>query len=326
MPTAGVRVDWLTMTGPEELRWSVVSYLVEFFGEEPQAGGQLQFYRSSFRWGSGAVVAFDQRGGSTCMVQLGGDALGPLTPERQRSLVRGLWDLGLRATRVDIAVDVVSEDGEPVGLIDDVESGCRRGELCGARRWSAVAEYGRGGKLVGRGVYIGKRGKEGSGRCVCVYDKGLETGERPAGLHERWEARYYDGCALVVAGIMCDLDDSEWESRLYGLAFSAVEFREALAGVRRSRRPVCGWWRRWVAGAATVIVRALRRRPSLERTAEWLRRAVLPSLLSMARGSGETVGDVLRRLGAGARGLRRPSTVVRQYVEWVEELRLSGVA
>ena len=148
------------------------------------------------------------------------------------------------------------------------------------------------------------------------YDKGLESGEAPEGVWERWGCRFYGTVANEAAIVLAQADD--WESVAFGLCCGAIEFREAL-DVRRSRRPECEWWQRWTTGVEAIRVRAPRRLPSLERMTSWVRVQVFPRLKSMAGEVGVSIDRLCEILGvADVRPSKRGPVEV-QLAELVRE-------
>lgn len=300
-----VLVDWLRMSGSRSRLAEVVDVLSRYFGAwEPGRGGKM-WLDSEMVWGS-VRLFYDESesdGARHVVVEVPGSGLALLEPDRQRSLLRSLLGLGFRGTRVDCAVDV---RGSGLTLVAQCVESCRAGELCGARTWEP-RERVSGGLLVAHGCNIGRRGSDGSGRYVRLYDKGLETRSAGPGEWVRWEVEFSGDCAAQVALALGDASgQAEWDEVVASRAVGAVEFRQANGARALSRRSLVEWWAAFVDGVRGVRVRAQRVAASLASYAAWLGRAVWPGLSAYAGRCGVSVpalvgalcGDVRERVAS----------------------------
>ena len=171
------------------------------------------------------------------------------------AFLEALSALGVaHVTRFDVAVDFFGRD---LGIVDSVVASCGRGELCGARLCDPRRPIRCNGDPVGNGVYLGKRGSDGSGRFIRVYDKGLESKTKPLGQWERWELECSGEVARSIAACMMyawrmdgspDVKHASLEFltgwRRFGaeVALNAVDFRESNGRSELDRRPRCSWW------------------------------------------------------------------------------------
>jgi DNA relaxase NicK len=285
-----VGIDWLTITGPKSDLEDVTTELERQFGAWTSKGGK-GFQRGGSRvFDLGVVISFDDpdKERPIIRVEVSGKALAGMEGGEVYALLRYLL-MGRKCTRIDTRLDWQCPDGQRVGLIDLVVQSCRRCEQCHARRWKLI-EDNDGVESAGHGAYLGKRGKDGSGRFVRVYDKGLETTERPAGTWERWEVEHSGDVANDVAvKIACDDD---WMYTAKTIALGAVDFRENNGSRELARRPRVAWWEQVLDGVEPVTVREKRTATTFERWQAWLSRAAMPVMKSMAAQSGQTVGQV----------------------------------
>lgn len=324
------RVDTLTATVPDALVDRVRQLVVKLMGRPPEPGQQLRWYNASERWSDGLVLASDQKGGgSTAMLQMRGAECSAVEPDLLVEFIADLRELGARITRLDVAVDFHDVDG--VGLIAQAHSACERFELCRARQWEMRQPRLAHGDSLGATLYMGTRGKDGSGRYVRVYDKGLETGEAPAGQWERWEVEFSKDCAdqaaaQIVAAWRSGLGDSSgaWARCAAGLAFGAVDFRvflETDSGdlVRLSRRPVAQWWADLLQHLPVIVVRARRQLSTLKGYASWVVRAAASRLVRLQRRTGMLLEDIVSELervaGCSIVDRGRESVVEREFLE-----------
>jgi len=277
----------------------------------------------------GGSVLFDEK---RFRVELSGSALGLVDGRTRLEWARELMGLGVsRWSRVDVAVDY--RGGTGAELLEHVRESCKRGELCRGRRWTPVAAH-RGREVIGETVYLGKRGKFGSGRMVRVYDKGLEQRSNPRGEWVRWEAELRDtrggdwATQTVLSGIKAmELADghkpdaweqgslaalgtvAEWERELLRIALSAFEFRQVNGQSKLDRRPLVAWYARLLAavgGKPRPLAAKRRPAPTFEGFRRWLKRSVAPTIALMARLTNQTGGDVLAEV-CGELGDVRPA-------------------
>jgi len=285
-----VGIDWFTCTGPKAGLETVTTELERRFGTWISKAG-VGFQRGgSRRFDRGVTISFDddEKQKPIIRVELPGKALAGMDGDDVAALIRWLM-LGRKCTRIDIRCDWQCPDGERVGLIDLVTRSCRHDEHCHAKRWRPYEDFD-GVERVGHGVYIGKRGKDGSGRFVRVYDKGLETNERPAGTWERWEVEHSGEVANEVA-VAVALSDG-WVFTAMSIALGAVDFRQNNGSRELDRRPRVEWWSKVLEGVDPVNVREKRTPTDFERNVGWMRQTVAPKMKAMALASGQSFGEV----------------------------------
>lgn len=283
--------DWIRFTGKLDDQELVERWAANRFGAEFTDQHGFSFYERCRTYKGGAKVLTDHDSGNSVMVELSGDALELHTPEDRLQLVRELVGLGLKATRLDIAIDTTGKD---VGLIEAVTAACQRGELCGARSWKPITEYNHRGEVDSFGVNLGRRGNDGSGRYVRIYDKGLETGESKQGRWVRWEAEFTGSVAAQVAA------ELHWTDRplevMTGHALGAVDFRGGEHHQSLSRRPRASWWTVFKGGREGLRFTKVRRLSNLRGRVTWLKESVGLALAGMAHATGQEVMDVCREL------------------------------
>ncbi|MEM6674726.1 MAG: replication initiation factor domain-containing protein [Planctomycetota bacterium] len=286
-----VTLDWLRTVHPAEERSNLVALLRSVFGPCEERSGKF-FYAEGVTWGNAACVFWGSRAGSkeTCCVDLTGGALAELDPHARIELCRRLAR-GARVTRLDVAVDAF--DPECVGLIAAATAGCAAGELCGARIWEPREAFSCG-ERVAYGLNLGRRGRDGSGRYVRAYDKGLEQRTLPEGRWERFEVEFSGDCANEVA--VAVLDSGDWERAAFERACGAVGWREVNGRSELGRRPVVEWWEKWCEGYTPQSTTEKRRRTSLDRYTAWLRDTVLPTVRRLALQADQSMAGVIETL------------------------------
>lgn len=282
-PRHEVSIHWLTMTSTASASDSAIAVLDRIFGREREVGKGGRFYLGSWRWAAGCSVWMEhvsaRRGVDSCMVDVPGAVLDTLEPAQRVELLVALLSRGFRATRIDCAMDV--RDGVWSQLQDRVRAAFKRGELCGARCVQGYDDLRLDGNDA-QGTYIGKRGKEGSGRLSNIYDKGLESGTTDkAGEWVRWEVRFSGDCAAEVA-MLIGREPERAAMTMAGVILGSVDFRAVNGQTALCRRPRLAWWRKILEDVEGVRVVAKRVSSSWEGWARWMREQVAPGLARLA--------------------------------------------
>ena len=318
-----VGFDWLRLVGPRSeaswLRHEVSKRLgrpvslmqgtkwVQFTGGERYAGSALVLWTDE-----------DREKASSC-VDLPGDVLGELHDDDVLTFCREAYAKGFRATRADLRIDFRHDKG--VGLTDAIFEACERGELCGAKRFKLHRERSTAGHLLNDGVALGARGKQGSGRFVRVYDKGLEQQALPAGKWQRYEAELTKDIAREAVDRIITADN--WRQELTAIAFGAVDFRESNGDAHMDRRPRANWWAELLAVVEPVKLRKPRRPQRLERYIKWVRDTVAPSLKAMAEATSREAAELFMHFATNERAPRhkRRSELVEQWLRWCDDVQ-----
>lgn len=274
------QIDWLRLVIPQQHAGEVSSKFDDLFGQHEASPGRFGL-RNGRSWVGGAHLAIDgpKEGMSIAphaVVELPGGFLAPMTHDDRLGLLTFLLMIeGAHCTRIDLAIDF---HGKDIPLIGELIDACQRRELTGAKRFEPdVAyryEWGEP-RIVKEQLCIGARGKNGSGRYVRCYDKGLERKTQPRGEWIRWEAEFSKGVAQAVAVAICQADDPMHVVEEY--AFGACDFRQA-NGKQLRDRPRCTWWQHLLNRITPQKATMPRRKPDVDRYAEWLRYAVLPGM------------------------------------------------
>ena len=321
--TRGVKsqsgVDWITVTGKRELLEWILEYGKLRWGDAVLGVGG-DFYRQGWRFESGAKVLFDgftSSNAPTLCLKIQGSVLSAVDADERMEWLRDLMTAGMKCTRLDVALDF--QDVKGVGLIEAVYEACERGELTGARRYEQRRPKS-GRRLTGNSVYLGRRGKHGSGRLIRVYDKGLQQKERPMGEWERWEVEFSGECAQEVALALCAAED--WAPIAFSRALGSVDFRKATGRRELKRRPRAEWWCDFVNeqldGGQVVRTRAPARAVNAEATLKWLQKTAGPNLQLYLEATEQTYDEFAEKMAAGN---ERKRDVIQSLRPWLWELQ-----
>ena len=315
-PGVFLTVDWLRFVGPAEREQDIRDYLARATGSPDSEPVKAQhFYQSAELYAGG--VRF-QRGHShesaSVYVEWNGRALDSI-PEPQRvQIVRDMLALGMHATRIDIAADFIMQN---VGLFDNGLKSCEAGQLCGARVFRPVYERTHL-RFMGKTLYLGRRGEDGSGKFARGYDKGLETGTMDEGEWERLECEYSSKHAERVARRLADADEPEQSMR--ELLYGSFEFREVNGRRELERRPMLAWWARIVELIQVARIRIPRTRSTLQRFSRWYERCVAPSMLAMAKAAGMSADQLTAHLAPEAEPKAcKPGSVLEEWGAYLRD-------
>lgn len=203
---------------------------------------------------------------------------------------------GWRATRVDVCLDFYG--GSAAGLIERLGEACDAGEVTGRRRYRPVADRAVGGAWRGETLYLGLRGKAGSGTFVRVYDKGLEqdAATRERGDWVRLELEASAECAelAVRAIVQAYVVARDLRAVLVGLALGSFDVRQVTGQKAHARRPRVRWWAEFCGMAERVKVIAKQSKATFEGWRRWMRGQVMPTLRDLAKRASCSVVDLLQ--------------------------------
>lgn len=265
---------------------SVVRAVESVVGHQAEPGSRTKFYRKGWKCGPVTVLGEGVTGQAEAMgvfVRVSGegcDELGLVNLAKLAQLV------GLRCTRLDVAMD--GGGFTPAKLAAAWKSGRVRTHV----KVSAKAREGRDWRECswesnseGDTFYMGGKGAQ---RRACVYDRRGFT---------RFEMRYRgDAAAAVAADLLGDVGEG-WATRAMGHVRAFVDF-VSLGQANASRRPLLGWWAKFVGDAERARVRLVRQVvESFEVVRSWVERQVAPMLAVVAERLGPA--EVKRLLRAG---------------------------
>jgi len=192
-------------------------------------------------------------------------------PEMSSIILGWIFDHDGHFTRLDLAGDDYSKLISPKG----VAMRCEKGQLV-SHCHTVSRTYGIMGKQQD-GLYIGS---PASIRRLRIYDKNKESkGEIDA---IRWELQLRDEAADRAAELVLDKNLPEsYLATLVGLA----DFRK-VSNDNVSRRPRASWFKKLVGEAHKATLPKPQSVKTVEKTENWLRKQVSPSLAMVVAASG----------------------------------------
>ena len=298
-----IGIDWLRVVGSKDQELRALRWMIARFGEAFEVRKGINFHRERFVWSCGAEMWVGHVGTDGCVIELRGEIIGAQDGETRVRWLRSLAEAGFRCTRLDIAIDQRDPRGR-LTLVSDARAACEAGQLCRFRVWDLYQRTARGA-LAGYTVYLGKRGSEGGGRVVRIYDKGLEQagqgrGRWRAGQWHRWETEFSGEHAARVFGAIAEDERSVSEIALGAHALGVADFCEVNGRREIARRPRLAWFARLVEIVGDLArVSVPRKAARLASMVGWLRRCVLPTLRGMADETGYTVDQIIAEFSRG---------------------------
>ncbi len=305
------RQDWLNCTFPASRRGEVKQLVDSYIGQGKRRERGTNTYLQSDGWESGAILAWTE-GRPECWLSFNGDSCDLILPDRKLVFFRELQLLDAKCTRGDYAIDVPKE----LVTMERIHEAARLGQVVGFRRYfpKRVVRDMNTGELDQDEADFGRRGRDGSGRYVRWYDKGLESDGEIDRI--RCEVETSGDTADAWFQILCDShNQGEFDRTLGRIVCGSIGFADKSgAHGHADRYQTLPWWDRIVqlVGDAAVVV--ARVKPSLERSVQYLKRVVPMIFARAARvvtdlgmDGEQVVVDLVRKLldvGAGKLALR----------------------
>ncbi len=207
------------------------------------------------------------------LLSLTGDALGRTSGASIHRLAQWLREWGLRATRLDVALD----DLDKALDLDLIRQACADGNHAGFKSFSSRRDTS-SGQVVGDSCYMGSAGSD---HRVTAYDKSLQTKGQIDSI--RLESRLRDELADIVFAEYCEMDAAQLHTG--GAAFLAsiplgkVNFVDRGSGDRLGRMRRLDWWGEFVARVGVAVrIGGPRIIPSLKRSCDWFLKQATPTL------------------------------------------------
>lgn len=278
--TVVARHDWLNVTAASSVRDELRELVTRYLGPGQFRDRGANTYAESFGWESGCILAWTD-GRRECWLSMNGDSCDLIPPELKLAFVQELRRLGCKCTRLDVALDVPRS----LASMELVHEAAEAGQVVGFKRYVPVRPVRdmSTGELEGDQANFGRRGRDGSGRYVRVYDKGLES----RGVIDciRFEAELAGELADQVFGVLCMCQDhAEFDKYVGRFASSSIDFADKSASHgHKDRFERLPWWSRIVELVGSARVAVSRVRPALERSVEFVRRAVAVILARVER-------------------------------------------
>ena len=286
-PTTHTLIDWIRGTFPIA-HFDAIAYLIkDFFGEVPElvlgASGQprgTHNFRYLYSTVSGVSIELsnyqkdEQSADQQGSLQVPGSVLSQLSPENLSDFLSLTAHYISRFTRFDIAVD----DYSRTVSLDKVTDAARAGNLQGFRVWeprTGFLKVGGGGQLEYQTINFGRRGKQGSGKFVRIYDKNIESQGKQNCI--RIEAEFHKYRADEVARSFADSNVEDYPSLVMGWLKGALNFIDRSAAKNVCDCPMLDWWAKLFSRYDKISFRPRHVKRSFEKSLTWLETQVAPT-------------------------------------------------
>ncbi len=285
-PDLTIKLDWLNTTLPCRQLQAVADLVSVHLGESVRNEWGKHTYRNHLSWESSAAL-FWTEGRLECLLSLNGDSLDFIPVEKQRQFLADLKKLGAKGTKIDIALD----DYERRVSIEEIERAFNSREVCGFRlgeRKKPTRWKGDQLEIIGDSFDLGRRGGNGSGKALKVYDKMLESGGEIDAI--RWELKLSGERAEQVFDRLASCETDAVLVRVMTVCLGGcVDFKAEPAETHLDRRPRLAWWESLlsVLGSAKLVVSRIV--PPLQRTLVYMRHSYARTL-ALARVIVEGIG------------------------------------
>ena len=312
-----VAVDWLSVTLREAPPQAVAAFLEDILPTTWASMRGRFGYERALRGTGGACILFSP-GRPDVHVSLPGGWCAAVSRSALRKLIVHFTESAGHWTRCNLAGTDRSRVVEP----EDVAAAIERGEHVTHARQLALH---RGlAHCVGATVYIGSKS---SRQQVLVYDKTAESSGAVAGV--RWELRARDEAAASLVQQLLEHDD--WGGVWAGRLVSFIDFRQRRAGREPQRCGRTPWFEQLVGPARKIRAYPPAPDRSPERTRQWLRRQVAPTLARLVAANGgdmaplyDLVAEGQRRQGLASVGAKQPRAVPRMSTEDVRLVEIDS--
>ncbi|QQE12316.1 replication initiation factor domain-containing protein [Planctomycetota bacterium] len=293
-----VGIHWVQGTIPHDREKEVLEYLSMLFERKPIKHDYGRFrYNMCYEFEPFGVFLYcddtkernKQIHNGRITLVLPGSCLDQFTADGLHKLCKDLilkfWFL---ATRIDVFWDDYRRIIEPNQVIDDAD----KGNISGFRKWQGYGERSfRDGELVRHGdtACFGRRGSDGSGKYLRVYDKYLESDGEMDCVH--WEVEFSQERGKKVMLNLAMAEDVERMSGMIGAVIGGVvDFVDREAKRREKNIPRLNqleWWARIIDILGVCKLRNPTPEKSVEKSAIWVERSVSVTLGMLRLAAGE---------------------------------------
>lgn len=216
-----VKLDWFQGTFSRNCHDELRRTLLRYF-PDPHVktdAKPVMSYHMAERWSHGILIS-TTADYARSHVSLSATALGWLDITEQRLLLRELDLLGIKPTRIDLALDDYDRE---LSLEWHSNQISLENTLCYFRSAKVVRNL---MTAEDETVYLGRRGSSGSGLFFRIYDKNIESKGEVNAI--RYEAEFTSGKAATVFGILLECavtDEESYEDTIAGLVLGCLDYR-----------------------------------------------------------------------------------------------------
>lgn len=272
-----IHIDWLQGSFPLK-SLPLVRQLIERetgfpFSDETTGS---RWYKTCYSNYVGASLSTEPRVSHSdrCLLVLPAKTLSALSVYKQKLIINELAVLGFNCTRIDPCIDDFTKTLTPDLVRQTVEAGNQKGFSS-----NPYTEWFASGEVFAEkscSYYVGRRGKNGSGKVVRCYTKYLESkGEIDSVRFEIEMSEEYSRnlfCCLAMS------HTALWSTVLLASITGAIDFIDRNFSPRLFECPRFDWWQRIVGDDASIKISKPRKIKSIKKSINWIKRQVAPTL------------------------------------------------
>ncbi len=279
-----VGLHWLRISILRKRLTNLLTFLECYFGKASQDGRGLWSYDTRYFWSNGASLNYDtdleragQWHGGKCTVEIPGQALDLIGKTDLHLFLLSLRQFSPTCTRIDIFFDDYKRLIEPGSLHSIV----KKVDFSGFKM-SQIKQGFNGKKLIQDEVDFGKRGQNGSGKYLRIYDKFLESkGEKNC---VRMEVEFTKKRAQLVFEKLSESVDIEVFAVLCGaLVGGSIKFIQRSGDKNICRLKVYDFWQEILDLLGKVVIRVPSKKTDMAGKIMYIFRQVSPTLALLRR-------------------------------------------
>lgn len=280
-----VGLHWLRISIARQYLAKVRQYLDFYFGESSQDGFGLWSYDSRYHWPCGASLNYDSAAvrsdsvhNGKFTVEIPGQALDGIDQTDLHLFLLSLRQFNPTCTRCDVFFDDYNRTINPHELHDIVQAH----DYSGFRKSHIKIGYD-SGRLVQDEVDLGKRGPNGSGQYLRIYDKFLESEGKKNCI--RFEVEFTKERSHKVFDKLSQVTSVDAFATLCGsLVGGSVKFVYRNGDKNISRLTVYDFWKEILELLGSVVIRIPIKETDIAGKYKYIYRQVSPTL-ALLRGT-----------------------------------------
>lgn len=279
-------IHWLRNQLPRQYIKRVRAYCDHYFGESSKDGYGLWSYDTRYVWRNGATLSFDadpERSlavhNGKCTLEVPGKPIDTMNRDNLRLFLCGLRDFSPVCTRIDIFFDDFNRSMTPTRLGKIV----KKGHYSRFRQvhFRQTGEYKNGDFVLDHDeIDFGRRGQNGSGKYLRVYDKNLESkGEKDC---IRWEVEFSKERAIKAFDELSQAADTDCLAALCGSYIGgSITFVHRNGDKNIARLVVYKFWSEIQKTLGDLMIRVEKKFSDIAGMYQWLRSQVSATLATL---------------------------------------------
>ena len=274
-----VGIHWLRISIARQYLAKVRAYLDFYFGQSSQDGYSLWSYDSRFFWPNGASLNYDSAAeradsihGGKFTVEMPGESLDGIAQTDLHLFLLSLRQFSPTCTRIDVFFDDYNRTINPHELHDIIKSR----DYSGFRK-SQIKQGYDNGRLIHDEIDFGKRGPNGSGLYLRIYDKFLESKGKKNCV--RFESEFTKERSRKVFDKLSQVTSVDAFATLCGaLVGGSVKFVHRNGDKNISRLDVYDFWKEILELLGSVVIRIPTKETDIAGKYKYIYRQVSPTL------------------------------------------------